>query len=63
MIVSATVGFLLKEETRKLLTDAAVRIGREVGYRSAGTCEFLLDRDDNFYFLEVRRTCNRSHCG
>jgi acetyl/propionyl-CoA carboxylase alpha subunit len=48
-------------ETRRRLTDAAVAIGREVRYRSAGTCEFLLDADERFYFLEVNARIQVEH--
>jgi acetyl/propionyl-CoA carboxylase alpha subunit len=48
-------------ETRRRLTEAAVAIGREVRYRSAGTCEFLLDADERFYFLEVNARIQVEH--
>ena len=38
---------------RKKLTDAAAKAVRAVGYRNAGTIEFLLDKDGNFYFIEM----------
>ena len=38
---------------RKKLTAAAVKAARAVGYRNAGTIEFLLDKEGNFYFIEM----------
>ena len=43
----------LSAEQRDWINDAAARGAREVGYRNAGTMEFLLDRDGSFYFMEV----------
>jgi len=51
----------LDEETRAALTGAAVAIGHEVRYRSAGTCEFLLDPDGKFWFLEVNARIQVEH--
>jgi acetyl-CoA carboxylase biotin carboxylase subunit len=41
--------------------DAAVRIARAANYHSAGTVEFLLDRDRNFYFIEVNSRIQVEH--
>ena len=51
----------LDPKTRAALGDAACRIAREVGYRSAGTVEFLLDQDQRFYFLEVNTRLQVEH--
>ena len=39
--------------TRKAMGEQAVALAKEVGYYSAGTCEFLVDPKRNFYFLEM----------
>ena len=41
----------LKRGTREKLYDYALRIGREVNYNNAGTVEFLLDSEENIYFI------------
>jgi acetyl-CoA carboxylase biotin carboxylase subunit len=40
-------------ELRKAMGAAAVRVAKAAGYVNAGTCEFLLDQDGQFYFLEM----------
>jgi len=51
----------LGEELRARIGDSAVRIAREVGYTNAGTCEFLLDEDGSFYFLEMNARLQVEH--
>jgi acetyl-CoA carboxylase, biotin carboxylase subunit len=43
----------MDESTRERLHDLAIRAVVAAGYESAGTLEFLLDRDGNFYFIEI----------
>jgi acetyl-CoA carboxylase biotin carboxylase subunit len=40
---------------------AAVRLAKAAGYYSAGTCEFLVDRQNNFYFIEVNSRIQVEH--
>lgn len=52
----------LPDATRKALHAAAVKLGESVGYRSAGTVEFIYDRArDEFYFLEVNTRLQVEH--
>ena len=43
----------VKEETRKKMLKVAVEACKKIGYYSAGTLEFMMDKDQNFYFLEM----------
>jgi len=46
---------------RQEMGQAAVRVAKEAGYANAGTVEFLVDRDANFYFLEVNTRLQVEH--
>jgi acetyl/propionyl-CoA carboxylase alpha subunit len=52
----------LPESVRAKLFDAALKLGRAIGYDSAGTVEFIMDRDsDNPYFLEMNTRLQVEH--
>ncbi|MER7080158.1 acetyl-CoA carboxylase, biotin carboxylase subunit [Saccharopolyspora kobensis] len=51
----------LRESTRQAITSAAVRLAEHVGYRNAGTVEFLVDADENFYFIEMNTRVQVEH--
>lgn len=49
------------EKLRKLIGSAAIRGSEHVGYKNAGTVEFLLDKDKNFYFMEMNTRIQVEH--
>ncbi|MCB9273305.1 MAG: pyruvate carboxylase [Lewinellaceae bacterium] len=51
----------IKDETKAKLYDYALRLAREVSYNNAGTVEFLLDKDENIYFIEVNPRIQVEH--
>lgn len=51
----------LNEKTRKAMGEQAVALSKAVGYESAGTVEFIVDSDRNFYFLEMNTRLQVEH--
>jgi acetyl-CoA carboxylase biotin carboxylase subunit len=51
----------LPQPVREQICAAAVRLVREADYYNAGTCEFLVDRDNRFYFIELNARIQVEH--
>ncbi|MFM7036069.1 MAG: acetyl-CoA carboxylase biotin carboxylase subunit [Planctomycetia bacterium] len=51
----------LPQATRQKMADAAVRLAKTANYFSAGTVEFIVDQQDNFYFIEVNARIQVEH--
>ncbi len=51
----------LAPETREKLAQAAVDAAKAIGYTNAGTIEFLVDEDENFYFMEMNTRLQVEH--
>ncbi len=51
----------LPEKVRDAMCAAAVRLVKAAGYYNAGTCEFLVDQDNKFYFIEVNARIQVEH--
>ena len=51
----------ISEELRQRMGETAVKAAKAVGYENAGTIEFLLDKDKNFYFMEMNTRIQVEH--
>ena len=51
----------LDEETRHAMGEQAVALAKAVDYQSAGTVEFIVDKNRNFYFLEMNTRLQVEH--
>lgn len=60
-VVEVAPSFGLKEETKQKLYQYALAIGKAVNYYNAGTVEFLVDRDENIFFIEVNPRIQVEH--
>jgi 3-methylcrotonyl-CoA carboxylase alpha subunit len=60
-IVEEAPSVALTPELRAAMGSAAVRAAKSVGYVNAGTCEFMLDGDGNYYFLEMNARLQVEH--
>lgn len=52
---------VLRPQVRQAICEAAVRLAKAAGYTNAGTVEFLVDKDQNFYFIEVNARIQVEH--
>jgi len=52
---------VVDDELREKMGDAAIRGAKSVSYRGAGTIEFLVDKDRNFYFMEMNTRIQVEH--
>ncbi len=57
--VAPSIG--LKKETRQKLYEYALKMGKAVNYQNAGTVEFLVDKDENVFFIEVNPRIQVEH--
>jgi acetyl-CoA carboxylase biotin carboxylase subunit len=51
----------LPAAVRSSICDAAVKLAKAAGYQNAGTCEFLVDKQHRFYFIEVNARIQVEH--
>lgn len=51
----------LSEKLRSAMGEAAVKAAKACGYENAGTVEFIVDKDDNFYFIEMNTRIQVEH--
>lgn len=60
-VVEYAPAFSVPEETRQVIFDSAIRLCKEVKYLNAGTLEFLVDADNNPYFIEMNPRIQVEH--
>ena len=60
-VVEEAPSSFLDEKTRRDMGEQACKLAKAVGYHSAGTVEFIVDRDKNFYFLEMNTRLQVEH--
>jgi len=51
----------VSEQTRRKMGEIAVKAAKAIGYKNAGTIEFLVDEQENFYFLEMNTRLQVEH--
>ena len=60
-VLEETPSQILNEETRKKMGEIAVKAVQEIGYSNAGTIEFLVDKNKDFYFMEMNTRVQVEH--
>ena len=60
-VIEESPSIAISSRTRLALTSAAAALAKGVGYTNAGTVEFLLDRKEQFYFLEMNTRLQVEH--
>ena len=60
-VVEEAPSCILTQELREQMGEAAIKVAKSCNYRGAGTVEFLLDADMNFYFLEMNTRLQVEH--
>ena len=60
-VVEESPSPIVDEEMRRRMGETAVKVARAAGYTNAGTVEFLVDKQRNFYFLEMNARLQVEH--
>ena len=60
-VIEEAPSSFLDEKTRKAMGEQAVALAKAVDYESAGTVEFIVDKNRNFYFLEMNTRLQVEH--
>ena len=60
-VVEYAPAFSVPEEVRQQIFEASIRLAKHVGYKNAGTLEFLVDANNNAYFIEMNPRVQVEH--
>ncbi|GAB3994480.1 pyruvate carboxylase [Spirosoma daeguense] len=60
-VVEVAPSFALRQDTKNKLYEYALQLGRAVNYSNAGTVEFLVDKNENIFFIEVNPRIQVEH--
>jgi acetyl-CoA carboxylase biotin carboxylase subunit len=60
-VIEEAPSAVVSESLRRRMGEAAVRLAQSAGYTNAGTVEFLVDAEENFYFLEMNTRLQVEH--
>lgn len=60
-VVEYAPAFSVPEEVRQQIFECSIRLAQHVGYKNAGTLEFLVDADNNAYFIEMNPRIQVEH--
>lgn len=60
-VLEETPSGILDDKTRKKMGEVAVKAVKEIGYSNAGTIEFLVDKNKDFYFMEMNTRVQVEH--
>jgi acetyl-CoA carboxylase, biotin carboxylase subunit len=60
-IIEEAPSSFVENNTRNKITEAAINAAKACGYYNAGTIEFLMDKESNFYFLEMNTRLQVEH--
>ena len=60
-VIEIAPSLVLDEKLRKEMGEAAIRVAKSANYTNAGTVEFLLDKDRNYYFIEMNTRIQVEH--
>lgn len=60
-VLEETPSSIINNKTRKKMGEVAVKAVKEIGYSNAGTIEFLVDKNQDFYFMEMNTRVQVEH--
>lgn len=61
-VIEEAPSSFISDSTRKAMYEQSIALSKQVNYHSAGTVEFIVDKDQNFYFVEMNTRLQVEHC-